>query len=139
MFKAIDVNATKRYTSPNDPDQAKPTVFIVGAIDTTLRSYIDGKCTRISVNQKTNNRDVHIDPMEYNRLVFKYGLKDIENFFASDGTTPMELGRGTTSIAGTPYQCLTDECVKNFHPDLISEVAEQIVKFQGLTAEETKN
>jgi len=139
MFKAIDIKATKRYVSPNDPDQEKPTVFIIGAIDTCLRSYIDNKCTRISVDKKSQNRDIHIDPMEYSRMVFKYGLKEVENFFAADGTTPLALEMGTTTISGTPYSCITDECIKNFHPDLIGEVAEEIIKYQGLSAEEIKN
>ncbi len=141
MFKAVDVKATKRYVSPNDPNKDNPTVFIIGSIDPALRSFIDGKCSAIEMDDKNKSakRLVRINTTQYSMLTFKYGLRGIENFFAADGVTPLFLATGNHNIAGVSYPCVTDDFIPYFHPDLISEVADEIVKFQSLNGEEIKN
>ena len=141
MFKAVDVKALKRYVSPNDPDKDNPTVFIIGAIDPVLRSFIDGKCSTIEMDEKnkTGKRIVIVNATLYSLLTFKYGLRGVENFFSPDGTTALALSLGNHSIGGNSYPCVSDDFISYFHSDLINEVAEEIVKFQSLSGDEIKN
>jgi len=140
MFKAVDITATKRYVSPNDPDSKNPTVFIIGSIDPALRAHIDGKCSTIEVDEKkSEKRVVRVNATQYSILTFKFGLRGLENFFSTDGSTALQLNLGNHNISGVSYPCVTEEFMKNFHPDLISEIAEEIVKFQSLSVAEIKN
>lgn len=141
MFKAVDVKATKRYVSLNDPNPDNPTVFIIGSIDPALRSFIDGKCSSVEMDDKNKSgkKIVRINATQYSMLTFKYGLRGLENFFSADGSTPLALSLGNHSIAGAAYPCVTDDFLSYFHPDLINEVAEEIIKFQSLSGDEIKN
>ncbi len=141
MFRAVDVRATKKYTSPNDPDKDNPTVFEIGVIDPALRAWIDGKISNAEFSGDKNDtkRVVNINTTQHALLTVKFGLRGFSNFMASDGVTPVQFKSGRTSISGAAYECVVDEQMSLLSMDLIQELAEVILSYQGLSEEERKN
>ncbi len=140
MFRAIDVDAVKNYVSPNDPDPAKPTVFMLGIIDPHLRSHIDSQCfTSEYAKDKNSSAKVNVDVTKHSILMVKFGLRGIKGLFDKDGTTEIELKLDKVSINRKAYDVVPDSMINMLGTSLVMELAEEIEKNQGLSEDETKN
>ena len=140
MFIGIDVNATRKYISKNDPDKDKPTIFHIGILDPVLRAEIEDETSlyEMSSNNPNDKASVKLNLNKRQITAIKFGLKGLDDFMDSQ-LKPVELKFETINYAGKMRQTVPDRIIAMFPSSLRTELAEAILNESYLSDEDEKN
>ncbi len=141
MITGIDVNSTKTYISPLDPDQNNPTVFHIGLLDPVLRAEVDDESSTYEMSSNNPHEKAKVR-LNWNRrqiMAIKFGLKHIDHFLDPQTQKPMEIKLDSIHYAGKMRPVLPDRIIAMLPSELRAELADVILNESKLLAKDQKN
>jgi hypothetical protein len=141
VYIGINVNETKKFVSPKDPDQANPTAFHLGALDAFVKAHIEDSTTEFETNPSNSEEArIKIRYAERNLLTVKFGTRKIENFVDPLTKQPVTIEAVPVKICGMDYLAIPDRTIAILAKgDLIVQLAGEINKLNALGENEAKN
>lgn len=142
MFTGIDINATRKYISPNDPDKNNPTVFHIAQLDPRLQAHIEDKCTTMHASasgKKDEPAEVGFAMKKRACEFVRFGVRGIDGLLDPATNFPIEIKLDNVSIGQKAYQALPEKIIGMLGMRLIEELAAEVERGQVLTGEEAKN
>jgi hypothetical protein len=141
-IKALNLSAVRVYESRYDPDRGTKDAsrFTIGALDSRTSGRIRDQATRFVVDPNAADEEVEtvINTSEVNYQRVQYGLKGFENF-RDDQDNDIEFRTQIKRHGSVPYTIVSDATMKLIPDALITELADEIVRGNELTATEAKN
>lgn len=141
MIYAIDSTATLEYSLQEDKGEER-TVFLIAVVDPITRAHIEDLYLKWSINRGAGADGPATASFDKNKLdldIVRFGLRGWRNFRKRDGSE-VEFKTVSKGIQGLgPRSVISDECLRLFAPEWISELADAIRKAQRLDAEQEKN
>lgn len=138
-LKAIDLNEVKDFVMPGDKDN--PTVFKIGALDTSIRSKIEDEATSFSVSPGANSSgeaSTQLKIAHKNLQLVRFGLKGFKNFLDAK-SKPIQFKTETYNLLGRSYEVIASSLLDIIPMNVISRLAAEIKKENTLTEKEIKN
>ncbi len=141
-IKGINIYETKDYVSKFDPDKKSPTVWKIGILDSLLKSKLKDIVTTYEVDPAKPDEGRAKTTLNINQSrveIVRFGLKGFENFLDPKTGKPVKFDTISKASYGRNYNVVTDEVLKIIPENILYELADEISKESGLTAEEEKN
>jgi hypothetical protein len=137
----LTLDETWEYKCADD-DGDDPTWWILGVIDAVLLAKIEDKLMLFRVGGEQADEDgsteTKLKVNERNIEIVRYGLKGYRNFKDAEGK---EIPFRTVSAvrSGRNVKIVEDATIRRIPPNVLKELAEQILEGNALSEEEVKN
>ena len=137
----VNVFETKDYISKQDTDRNDPTIFKIGLLDSQIKSWIIDRISdfEMSSDNLDDKAKVTFRINERNLALVKFGLKGIENLIDPQTKKPVSFKPDVINKFGKSYEVIPDRVLNMLSLQVITELAEEILKETKLSDEEIKN
>ena len=136
MINPIALGETVEFILPQD--KKDPTVWLLGAIDSILKTKLESSFMDISfVDGKVSNLVPKVPLLEQNNKIVQFGLKGFKNFILNGKEVPCKLEK--LKFAGLELEIMSEETIKYIPRNVIVELANEIWKENQVSEEEEKN
>ncbi len=139
MIRPINVGETIEYTLPGDTED--PTTFIIGILDSILKSKLKdlGMVYRYNPDApKDSVAECHMNIGEQDLEFVRFGLRGFKNFKDKKGND-IQFKTTKRKIANTEYDIVSDETLGHIPIEAITKLAKKIAEENVLSEKETKN
>lgn len=132
MITVLDLAAQFDYIVKSDLKSKVPTKFKLGIIDNATMARLKDGQTRYILNDKSKdgNSDMTINRHQHNVEVVRHGLRGWENL--SDGKGQVSFKKGEDGL-------VTDDVMKVLPLNVVEEIAEEIIRLNSFSGDESKN
>jgi hypothetical protein len=140
MIIALDLTSVRDFSSKYDSGGAK-TTFKIGVIDSLTRAKIEDNESEFVINQQDSSKgaDVKINRRQRNLQIVRYGLKGWENLKDGQGNDVPFQSATEPGPDGTVRTVAADGSLKMLPPEVIAELAGEIMSSNVLSEEDRKN
>jgi hypothetical protein len=140
-IRAINLTKTVKHQLSFDEDKGtdKAVTFILGALDSRVFAAIKDKATGIPMSALSGgegNATLNINQTNFDVVMF--GLKGIENLL-DDADKPVAYKTAHTNLAGKTHLTADPDLVAMLPPEVIDELATEIMEINMMKEEERKN
>jgi hypothetical protein len=137
----INTYETKDYISKYDPDENNPTVFKIGLLDAQIKGWVMDKISDFEMSSLNpdDKAKVTFRINQRNLELVRFAVKDIVNLIDPQTKQPVKFDTISTPMFGRNYNIVSDRILSMLPLEVITELAEEILKEIGLTEEEQKN
>ena len=141
MLTGVNIYETRDYVSKSDPDKENPTIFKIGLLDSQMKGHIIDRISDFEMSSANpdDNAKVTFRMNERNLALVKFGVKDIKNLSDPQTKKPVEVKCDTVNKFGKSYEVLPDSVLDMLSLQIITELAEEILKEINLSKEAEKN
>jgi hypothetical protein len=141
-IRAINLTKTLRHQLSFDEDKGtdQATTWVLGALDSRVMATLKDRATGLPISalQGSTEGTAILNMNQVNFDVVVFGLKGFENFRYEDGKQ-VEYKTTHTNLGGKTYLTVDPELVKMLPPEVIDELANEIMDINVLKEEERKN
>jgi hypothetical protein len=136
MLIGITLVENWSYSSVLDTaPEADKTIFVLGAIDVMVRSFIADNATVWL--QSDNGLQLMNKTAARNYELVRFGLKDVQNFKDAKGND-LKIVFVDRAVGGALYKVVSDDFLKMVPPQVIAELAGQIIEKNSTSADLVK-
>jgi len=141
MLTGVNIYETRDYVSKSDPDKENPTVFKIGLLDSQIKGHIIDRISdfEMSSSNPDDNAKVTFRMNERNLQLVKFGVRDVKNLMDPQTKKPVEVKCDTVNKFGKSYEVLPGRVLNMLPLQVITELAEEILKEINLSKEAEKN
>jgi len=136
MINPIALGETVEFVLPEDKNN--PTIWLIGAIDSILKTKLEGSFMDIQiVDGKINSLVPKIPILEQNIKIVQFGLKGFKNFVLNGEDVLCKMEK--LKFSGLETEIMSEETIKYIPRNIIIELANEIWKDNQVSKEEEKN
>lgn len=141
MFTGIDINASRKYVSQNDPDKENPTVFLIGSLDPVVRAELEDESSlyEMSSQNPDDKTKVQLNLNKRQMTAVRFGLKGMENFLDPKTLNPVPFKTEKMMYAGKMRDAVPESMLAMIPHALRMELAEEVLNEAYLSEQEEKN
>ncbi len=132
---------TKEVVLEKDPDQANPTVWILGTLDLRTRAFIQDEMTafQVSDSKKAQDKsDVKLRISQGKILTAQFGVRGWRNLKDEHGQD-IPFKADTLNLDGKSYEIAAKAVIERFPYELVELLSGEVSKLNTITEPERKN